>query len=1151
MRRLQKRFQSPKSFEKLEPRHLLAATLYVDFGFGFNAGSSIDVTDVESASLNGPQVFGTGYELESYTSILINQDLPDQNGDNVVDQVDVQAKVADLIIEELTELFEPFDVTIVQTSASSFDDIGSSLESSATNDTYILVGGRKPDGVYRPADGAAKRDAGNTEDNLAFVFPIDADAGRLGENYYHRMVRAIGQQAGTTWGLSLIEASNQIAADDVMALPGTEANGDLLEDNRSTYQNLHFTRTSMEVMQFRGESPGVQNSFLALKNAVGLAGSVEYFTTTGLEDAISATIVGTNLIDVQVNEDFYPAVDTSNGLKFVGTGRTKDVLTIDGQSIHLVVDDYSGTANSNIEFQGISSLETGDFEDQITINGLFNSISTGDSNDEIIFQADLDLSYNFGKVMGEGGDDELIFLTEQQLAIFDGGEGFDRVDLSALESTTQHLFASDESGISIGFFSFGVGEKNLNQVEHVTGPDNGMSIFQYGFNDCIIHFCDSSAPILRDYIIAEVEDNKVTFFDQEHEVPMVFENFDNAIGDEVRILSMNRDMEVTADKVQLSSDRDYTQGTTEGFTGNLKVTDASQFVISNMAGGATDSIQMYEERAYPENFIIEGMTEGRLDIDAARIIAHGSDKASDRFQIGSAYRELFIQGHGGDDSFLFSWTDGSGNGNLEHLTMTPHVFAGAGSDWLYASDFYEDDGSELVRNHAYLLNDNWVTNSQDPRGSGERYFKGIYHEDVERVRVQGSPEANIFRVSPSTQISYNIEGGAGDSKDTLMLVGDDPTLRNYVRRDGTGTGTGTWWFSGDGSEDRSKVILFSEMQRVAGVERMAVAASAGSNSGPIVQVYDPIHKEKLFDINTYTSGFKGGIQVATGDLNGDAVPDIVVAPGAGRYSLVMAFDGLTGQLLTKFFAFPAPYNKGVDIAVGNVHEPGNGDNKRNEIIVSTLNDGMQVKVFGATAQDPMDFQPVLEYSPYAGNAPKVGIRIETADMNWDGVEDIIAVPGPGWLPQVAIHSVVDETPSQVNRFLAYVQNYRGGLHVAVGDMVGNRKPELIIGAGLTQRADNPFSGQFRVFQGEKMPRDAGLHMPAPVYSIDAFSGTQQVSVGSLDSDLDGRIDEIFAGSIGGENTNRNVSFFSTNGTPTSGDVIQSGEVRFRHGISVG
>ncbi len=70
---------------------------------------------------------------------------------------------------------------------------------------------------------------------------------------------------------------------------------------------------------------------------------------------------------------------------------------------------------------------------------------------------------------------------------------------------------------------------------------------------------------------------------------------------------------------------------------------------------------------------------------------------------------------------------------------------------------------------------------------------------------------------------------------------------------------------------------------------------------------------------------------------------------------------------------------------------------------------------------------------------------------------------------MSILSVVDESATQANRFLAYVQSYRGGLSVAVGNIIGvgnifgNRKPELTIGAGITQRVDNPFSGQFRIF----------------------------------------------------------------------------------------
>ena len=191
------------------------------------------------------------------------------------------------------------------------------------------------------------------------------------------------------------------------------------------------------------------------------------------------------------------------------------------------------------------------------------------------------------------------------------------------------------------------------------------------------------------------------------------------------------------------------------------------------------------------------------------------------------------------------------------------------------------------------------------------------------------------------------------------------------------------------------------MEQIAGVDRYAVATQSGDGRS-LVRVFDSRTDQRLFDLTPYGANFTGGVQVSTGDINGDAVPDIVIAPGAGRYALVLAFDGRNGSLITSFNAFPEPYNSGVDVAVGNVQ----GDN-RNEIVVSTLNGGMTVAVFAADAATPTEFESVNEFSPYEDSAPNVGLRLTTADIDRDGVEDIITVPRPGWRPQVAVHDVSD------------------------------------------------------------------------------------------------------------------------------------------------
>src|SRR5262245_45756396 len=76
------------------------------------------------------------------------------------------------------------------------------------------------------------------------------------------------------------------------------------------------------------------------------------------------------------------------------------------------------------------------------------------------------------------------------------------------------------------------------------------------------------------------------------------------------------------------------------------------------------------------------------------------------------------------------------------------------------------------------------------------------------------------------------------------------------------------------------------------------APSEGQN--PVVTVYDALTGVERFEFLAYDPSFLGGVRVAVGDVNADATPDIVTAPGPGGGPHVRAFSGRDGSEIFSF-----------------------------------------------------------------------------------------------------------------------------------------------------------------------------------------------------------------------------------------------------------
>lgn len=178
----------------------------------------------------------------------------------------------------------------------------------------------------------------------------------------------------------------------------------------------------------------------------------------------------------------------------------------------------------------------------------------------------------------------------------------------------------------------------------------------------------------------------------------------------------------------------------------------------------------------------------------------------------------------------------------------------------------------------------------------------------------------------------------------------------------------------------------------------------------------------------YSKNFKGGVNVAVGDVTGDGQEEIVTAPLAGGGPHVRIFDSL-GNIVSEFFAYEAKFNGGVNIAVGDV----TGDSQEEIVTTPFSGANQKIKVFDNKGTLLSAF---LAYdTKFSG-----GINLAIGDVNNDGFGEIVTAPRNNYTPEIRVFNI---SGRPISRFLAYDDTWTGGVNVTVGDVNNDKWPEIV------------------------------------------------------------------------------------------------------------
>ncbi len=231
--------------------------------------------------------------------------------------------------------------------------------------------------------------------------------------------------------------------------------------------------------------------------------------------------------------------------------------------------------------------------------------------------------------------------------------------------------------------------------------------------------------------------------------------------------------------------------------------------------------------------------------------------------------------------------------------------------------------------------------------------------------------------------------------------------------------------------------------------------AVGTAPGTIatVRMFNPDHTLR-FAVQPFGATYRKGVRVAVGDVTGDGVPDIVAATNGGIWAKVRIIDGATGNVLSNNLLAGARYQGRVSVAVGDVNGDGIAD-----IAVGTNQTRPRVRVFNGG-----NFTKLAGFTAGPTAGFKGNTSVALGDMTGDGKADLVVTSlyeGRSRVVGYLGSSLVPGgTPAAAFTKFTLGGKYASGLFLALGDVNGDDRADLVIGsAGTRSPSVVAFSGQ--------------------------------------------------------------------------------------------
>jgi subtilisin family serine protease len=289
---------------------------------------------------------------------------------------------------------------------------------------------------------------------------------------------------------------------------------------------------------------------------------------------------------------------------------------------------------------------------------------------------------------------------------------------------------------------------------------------------------------------------------------------------------------------------------------------------------------------------------------------------------------------------------------------------------------------------------------------------------------------------------------------------------------------------GTGRVNLAQAVLEATLKLKSHRARLAIAPA--SNDQALINILDSggnLESQFL----AYDEKFKGGVNLASGDVNKDGNDEIIVAPNKGLESNIKIFSS-DGVLIKNFLAYPYSFKGGVNVAAGDIDGDGQAE------IITAPKSGFEplVKVF------KINGKLINSFLAYPSNF-KLGVNVAVGNVRDNELPEIVTAPERGGLPQIKIYSSQGKL---LNYFMVGTNKEIYGWHIALADLDANprRRSEEII---LSRESGAPIVATYD-YKGNKRNQWSAYLPP--------FTGN--VNIMAADLNRDGFTDIITVPALG-------------------------------------